>query len=311
MQAQPARPRVSFGVPVYNEEKSIGRCLDSILAQELGDFEVVVCDNASTDRTRDLVAAYVQRDPRIRLVTSPTNIGLIRNFNRVFQETRGEFFRWVGADDWLEPAYASRCVAALDADPGAIIATSDLSLHDERGATRAIELDGERIDSQSPARRFARTLWFFYNGELRYEPIYSLMRRDVLARTGVVRNVAYNDLMLSAELSLVGRFAHVHERLFHRTWRPPPSEKLVHELLTGSSQGGLPSSFLDRWRVLGSIVRQATLAPSERVRCYATLAHFGAKELLQIAVARASRFRRQRLGLTRERLRGLLGGRGA
>jgi len=52
-----SRPRVSFGLPVYNEERSIRRCLDSILAQDFSDFEVVVSDNASTDRTPEILAA--------------------------------------------------------------------------------------------------------------------------------------------------------------------------------------------------------------------------------------------------------------
>jgi glycosyltransferase involved in cell wall biosynthesis len=310
MQTGSRTPRVSFGVPVYNEEKSIQRCLDSLLAQDFEDFEVVVCDNASTDQTRDVVAGYVARDPRISLFTSPTNLGLIHNFNRVFQLTHGELFRWVGADDWLEPGYASRSVAALDADPGAIVATADFALHDEQGGTRIASFEGERLESESPDRRFARALWF-YMGIVRYEPLYSLMRRAVLARTSVIRNVVNNDLMLIAELSLIGRFAHVPELLFHRRWRPAPNDAFMLELLTGASGGSPGASFLSRLRVLMSIVRAGDLSRLQRASCYAAIARFSSKELAQISVARANHLRRQRLRLTRERLRELLGGRGA
>jgi glycosyltransferase involved in cell wall biosynthesis len=297
-------PRVSFGVPVYNEETSIRRCLDSLLAQDFADFEVVVCDNASTDRTREVVESYAARDPRIRLFTSERNVGLIQNFNRVVQLTRGEFFRWVGADDWLEPTYASRTVAALDADPGAIVATADLALHDEQGRTRRVEFHGERLESESPARRFARVLWF-YTGVVRYEPLYSLMRRDVLRRTAVIRDVANNDLMLIAELSLIGRFTHVPELLFHRTWRPLPDVKLLLERLAGGRS--LASSWLARAKVLLSIATRGAISASERARCYAAIARFCSKELMLILIARVQEFRRERLGLTRERLRSLLG----
>lgn len=299
-----SRPRVSFGVPVYNEETSIRRCLDSILAQDFKDFEVVVCDNASTDRTCAVVEAYAARDPRVRLFTSETNLGLIQNFNRVFQLTRGEFFRWVGADDWLEPSYASRTVAALDADPDAIVATADLALHDEQGKARRVEFHGERLESESPTRRFARVLWF-YTGVVRYEPLYSLMRRDVLARTSVIRNCANNDLMLIAELSLIGRFTHVPEQLFHRTWRPPSDVKLLLERLAGGRS--LASSFVARAQVLVSIASRGAISSSERLSCYAAIGRFCSKELVLILIARVQEFRRERLGITRERLRSLLG----
>lgn len=310
MQAQP-RPRISFGVPIYNEEASIRRCLDSILAQDFSDFEVVVCDNASTDRTREIVEEYAARDERIRLFTNAANVGLIRNFNRVFELTRGEFFRWVGADDWLEPGYASRSVAALEADAGAIVVTTGFALHDERGGARPVTFDGERLESASAARRFGRVLWFFYSGAVRYEPLYSLIRREVLARTGLIRNVANNDLMLISELSLAGRFTHVPELLFHRSWRPPVDRKVLLERLAPGGGRLLARSFFTRIGVLRSIVRAGSLTLSERLRCYGVIARFCAKEVGMILVARIQDFRRGRLGLTRERLHRLFGGNGA
>ena len=62
------RPRVSFAIPVRNGEQFIGRALDSLLDQDFADFEVVVCDNASTDSTPDIVQRYAERDPRVRYV---------------------------------------------------------------------------------------------------------------------------------------------------------------------------------------------------------------------------------------------------
>jgi glycosyltransferase involved in cell wall biosynthesis len=305
------RPRVSFAVPVYNEEHSIGRCLDSLLAQDFGDFEIVVSDNASTDRTREVALAYAARDPRVRLFPSATNVGLIRNFNRALELTRGELFRWVGADDWLEPRYASKSVAALDADPGAIVATTDFALHDERGVARAVEFDGERLESPDPARRFARVLWFFHAGTVRYEPLYALMRREVVAASGRIRNIANNDLMLIAELSLAGRFTHVPELLFHRSWRPPVSRRELLERLAPGGGRSLAGSFLARAGVLLSIVRAAPLGAGARARCRLAVLRACAREARMLATERAHDFRRERLGLTRARVRALFGGNGS
>jgi glycosyltransferase involved in cell wall biosynthesis len=302
-----SRPRVSFAVPVYNEERSIGRCLDSILAQDFADFEVVVCDNASTDRTREILARYAARDPRIRVFENDVNIGLIANFNRAFDRARGELFRWVGADDWLEPSYASRCVAALDSDPGAIVATSGFAFHDPDGGARSEAFVGERLESPSPARRFARMLWFFHAGAIKYEPLYSLMRRETLAATGRIRSIPYNDYVLVAELSLAGRFVHVPDLLFHRRWQNPTARKVLFERLMPGSGWALGGAFLALSRGLFSVVRQAPLSAGERMRCYAILVRYLAGEAFALGRAALVSFRRERLGLTRVQLRRLFG----
>lgn len=302
-----ARPRVSFGVPVYNEERSIRRCLDSILAQDFPDFEVVVCDNASTDRTPEILAGYAARDPRVRVFRSDENRGLIRNFNRAFHLSRGEYFRWVGADDWLEPSYTSRCVAALDADPGAITATAGFALHHADGTVHCEAFEGERLESERSSRRFARMLWFLHAGATKYEPLYSLMRREVLGRTGLIRPIVYNDSMLAAELSLAGRFAHVSDVLFHRGWRPPAHRKARCEKMMEGSGVAAGSPFLEMARELRFIVRSAPLSRGERTRCRAIAFRYCARELFELLRAELVRFRRERLGLTRARLRRLLG----
>ena len=110
------RPRVSFAIPVRNGEQFIGRALDSLLDQDFADFEVVVCDNASIDSTSAIVQRYAARDPRVRYVRNAENIGQIENFNLAFRLTHGEYVRWMGADDWLEPA-ARRMAEHLRARP--------------------------------------------------------------------------------------------------------------------------------------------------------------------------------------------------
>ena len=74
-----APPRVSIGVPVYNGDRFLAETLDAILAQTFADFEVVIVDNASTDRTAEIGQAYAARDPRISYQRNPANIGAMRN----------------------------------------------------------------------------------------------------------------------------------------------------------------------------------------------------------------------------------------
>ena len=83
---------VSIGVPVYNGENHLAAALDSFLRQTYEDFEVVVSDNGSTDRTEQIARDYAARDPRIRYYRSDINFGAAWNFNRVVELAQGEVF---------------------------------------------------------------------------------------------------------------------------------------------------------------------------------------------------------------------------
>lgn len=92
-------PKVSIGMPVYNEELFIRKALDSLLAQTYGDFEIIISDNASTDATAEICKEYLQRDRRIRYIRQSQNLGGYHNFLFAFKEARGEYFMWAAADD--------------------------------------------------------------------------------------------------------------------------------------------------------------------------------------------------------------------
>ena len=107
-------PTVSVCIPVYNGADSIGRSIDSVLAQTYSDFECVVVDNNSTDATAARVQAY--SDPRIRLVRNGTNVGLVNNHNRCVLVARGRLIQFLHADDWLLPNCLAKLVPTFDDD---------------------------------------------------------------------------------------------------------------------------------------------------------------------------------------------------
>lgn len=297
-------PRVSFGVPVFNGQDCLPKCLDSILEQDFRDFEIVVSDNASTDATREILADYAARDDRIRLQLKPENVGLIENFNSVVRLARGEYFRWIGADDWLEPTYLSECVAALDADPEAILATTYFQLHYDDGTDEYQEYRGELLDSPRADRRLARMLWFFHAGAALYEPNYSLIRRPVLERTGLLQIHPNNDWIMSSQLALAGRIVHVPKLLFHRSWPLGQHTDMRRHLmrLHPTRWVGLKPSVSRLVSSLLEAVDQAELPPEERRHCRRLVLRFGAREWRRRARMRVRRFRRETLGITRERL---------
>jgi glycosyltransferase involved in cell wall biosynthesis len=210
-------PALSVGLAVRNGKDVAGRCIESVLSQDFSDLELVVSDNVSDDGTVALVEDYARSDPRIRLSANDVNIGLHENMKRVLDLSRGTFFRWISADDWLEPGCLSACVRALEGRPEAVSATTWFTIHTDDGSSRYEEFPGEFPDSPDPARRFERMLWFFHAGDAKYDPVYALHRREALMRAHPLRPSERTDWLLSAELALMGPLVHVPERLANRS----------------------------------------------------------------------------------------------
>jgi glycosyltransferase involved in cell wall biosynthesis len=203
--------RVSIGVPVYNGENYLAEAIDSVLAQTYTDFELIICDNASTDRTEEICRRYADADSRIRYYRNPRNLGASANFGLTFELATGEYFRWLAHDDVLMPEYLERCVAALDREPGAILAQPLVGIIDAKGAIRSVhDNDLQRATSSRVSERFAvlvkhpRYCW----------ETFGLIRREILAKTALLAPFSCSDVVLCIELGLLGRFALVPELLF-------------------------------------------------------------------------------------------------
>src|SRR4051812_14204979 len=155
----PRAPRVSIGVPVYNGERFIRATVDSILAQTYTDFELIICDNCSTDGTQAICREYAARDPRVRYFRNERNLGPAPNYNRCFALSRGELFKWNAADDVLAPDFLKCCIELLDSDPSIVSVYSRTLLIDENGAIlHPYDWDLE-LDHPSPVVRFARMVF--------------------------------------------------------------------------------------------------------------------------------------------------------
>lgn len=126
-------PRLSIGLPVYNGERYLGQALDSILGQTFTDFEVIVSDNASNDATVQIVESYAERDARIRLVKNSFNHGAAWNYNTVFMQAKGDYFKWAAHDDILQPQFLEACIHVLDQEPAIVLVHSKTKMIDEYG----------------------------------------------------------------------------------------------------------------------------------------------------------------------------------
>lgn len=128
-----AVPRVSMVMPVHNGARWLADAINSILAQDFRDFELILVDDASRDASPRIMADAAARDPRVRVISLTENVGLPAALNRGFAEARGAFHSWTSDDNLLRPAMLDRLVAVLDADPAADIVYADFTLIDEAG----------------------------------------------------------------------------------------------------------------------------------------------------------------------------------
>jgi glycosyltransferase involved in cell wall biosynthesis len=240
--------KLSVGIPVYNGDRYLAATLESLLAQSIVEFEIVISDNASTDCTCEICHSFQAKDPRIRYHRNDQNVGAALNFNRVFELSSAPLFHGGACDDLYEPRFLERCIDALDRDPGAVLSYPRARMIGDNG--ECLLRDRQRdcyIDSYgdlvrrpepshvggapSPEMRFREVLWLM----VWCLPLSGVIRREALLKTSLHGEYFGADKVLLAELALQGRFHQVDEELFlkriHRgcTIYQTTREKAEHE----------------------------------------------------------------------------------
>lgn len=119
-------PRLTIGLIIYNGADSAAACIESLLGQTFGDFELLIFDNGSTDGTSEICADYAVRDARVRHVRHPETVPQSTNFRGVLLAASTELFMWAADDDIWGPRFAENCIAQLDAHPSAVAACTQV-----------------------------------------------------------------------------------------------------------------------------------------------------------------------------------------
>lgn len=203
--------RLTVGLPVYNGANYLAVALDAILAQTYRDFTLVISDNASTDETPDIVAQYAARDARIVSLRHPTNLGAAPNYNAAYHHSAPtEYFVWVAHDDLPYPQLFEKAIHVLDGQPDASGAFARTQLIDKSG-----DVIGERdarpnLAAPQPHVRYADVI----EQSNQMHPVFGVMRRSALERTGLHRSYTGSDRTLVAELAMLGPLIEIPEYLF-------------------------------------------------------------------------------------------------
>ena len=134
-------PEVSVIIPAYNLEGYLDTCLQSVLAQTLGNFEAIVVDDGSTDGTPGLLRRYAERDPRIIVVSTP-NRGVARARETGIARAQGKYIAFLDGDDFWEPRMLEEMTASIreiaqSANNAAGVASSAVQVADRTNVTVA------------------------------------------------------------------------------------------------------------------------------------------------------------------------------
>jgi glycosyltransferase involved in cell wall biosynthesis len=285
---------VTVGLPVRNAGQDLVGVVTSILAQDHRDFELIISDNASTDDTEEVARELARGDERVRYVRHPVNIGLVQNFVSVLHAARGDYLRWIGDDDRLEPQYLSRVLERFQADPDLLLVTTQISYTVGDEPPQTARYDGTGLGSDDPVDRFVEFLRLLNDSYLVIDPLYGVSRRErllTLPRPVMLRE----DEIFAARMALAGRWSHINETLAHRVWKRQKLAKTANGLGVPSWQRHFANTL--QAREMARALGEFDLTPAQRARAMAAIRRFlllrqrsmiahRSRRLLQLATGR-------------------------
>jgi glycosyltransferase involved in cell wall biosynthesis len=209
-------PSITLCVPAWNAEAFIERTLVSLARQDYPNFRVLVSVDRSTDATVEICRRFEAQDPRFEVISQTERLGWIGNVNELLRRTDSKYCVFAFHDDVLEPTFLSELSAALEANPGAVLAFSDMDTTYRDGSVKAVSypvLDG--ISNTA-----ARTLSILRAEGEWYAPHRGLFRAEVGKKIGGLRRHLGGEFSADqpwlVHLSLYGEFVRVPKVLCHK-----------------------------------------------------------------------------------------------
>jgi glycosyltransferase involved in cell wall biosynthesis len=290
-------PKLSIGIPIFNGEEFLPELLDSLLAQTFRDFEILICDNASSDRTPQICCEYQRRDSRIRYIRNGRNLGAIANFNRVFDLSTAPLFKWAAHDDLYHEAYLDACVRLLEENPDTILAHTGTAFIDENSEILPFEKETGSFFEPTTGRRYwadvpgvgdtpvaVERFWQVLTRARWGTHMFGVVRREILQQTSLLPNFAGSDRAMLAELALLGRFRCANEQFFLKRLHANVSFALNYKELKNflSTDGKRYSRRLRQIKAFFGAPRGKPIGVVNKSVCFMLVAAHSAKTIVQL-----------------------------
>jgi glycosyltransferase involved in cell wall biosynthesis len=203
-------PLFSVVVPTYNYGRFLSQCIDSVLAQDCGDWELIITDDQSADDTSAVIARY--SDPRIHYIRNERRLGMYPNFRRAIEMSRGTLIKPLPADDYLLPGSLSSFAQLFAERPAVVFASAGAEICDWEGHVidrRHVPGAGSQLDTHGVATMIAEAGCFFGGNST-----FAFRRAAYETVGGYPEGVRYSgDFALGASLSRIGDYFSVPQIL--------------------------------------------------------------------------------------------------
>lgn len=173
-------PKVSVCIPTYNTARYLPEAIESVLQQDYDDYQLIVCDNASTDETPEICRSY--RDPRFQYKRFDELTNQAGNFNRCLELARGEFITLLHSDDYFLPGFLADRVRRLEENPSVDFVFGAVKVVDAESADVSVNKHWEKDQTFAPPDLLEDLLF----GCL-VSPPSLMVRRSAVGKTGVFR----------------------------------------------------------------------------------------------------------------------------
>ncbi len=188
------KPLISICVPVYNGEKYLKECLDSCISQTFKDYEIVICNDGSTDKSVSIIGEFLKKNKNIHFTRNEKNLGLVGNWNKCIELAKGEWIKFLFQDDLMNPDCLEKFVQQIDSSINLIVSkrnfildkiTSEKEAEYYQIGVRTLENTGlyqsNNFSAETISKLSTRSISMNFIGE----PSLTLFRKDIIEKIGL------------------------------------------------------------------------------------------------------------------------------
>ncbi len=202
-------PKITIGIPLFNNERTIKRCLLSIFAQSLQDFQIIISNDLSTDRSVLIVEELIKGRADCHLITPEAKL-YYNNFPFLIHQATTEYFVWLAGDDYWEPDFLQQCLQVLEKNTTLIAAVPKCRHLYEDGTVSIAD------DTFSLKGHFEAKLQTFFEKGLNNNRMYGLFRTQAVKDCYPTKIMHAQDFVFTIKTLLLGDYEEVDAILMNR-----------------------------------------------------------------------------------------------
>lgn len=209
-------PKLTIGVALYNNGRTISESLDSALNQTFTDFKIIISDDGSTDTSYDIVNEYAKKDKRITVIRQSTNLGPYENWHELSKNVSSPYFFWLPPDDIIHPQFFENAIKIHESNPDAMLVYPKAVFMSHDGKISTESADSDIVTSNLILQeRLIKLAWKTYA----CTAVYGVYKTKVLKHFPLHEKIIGLDLLLLFTTAIHGDILSTSEVLFYRRRR--------------------------------------------------------------------------------------------